>query len=418
LGEGGLDRAERQTKSGKRTLKPKPDSEKATNKRARRRPAHAEKTVTRDSETHIISQPARRVMLNAGLKILFPWAVGALLVLALAVSAQAQNSVPDDIWFDVSFYALPHGPTNSDIQVSAFYDRQLYNVNPFTNARWPVPGMTNLLSINLLGLDSQPASAWVMERELNGNFSPVAAITNYLETFSGLIVAQGFGLTPNQIHALIAGRFYLALDLDKTNYLAKLAPDYSTAQGPYAEALLDPPYFKSSFQGQPHPYGYVNSVVSVGTRKARVLLDASASVDRFYLPMSFTWTVADTRRTILTGSGSQLACQLPPGTFFVSLYARDDMASGYPGGFELDVLTADQAVDVIVGEVNALISDASLRSKLNEILTAAETQFRYNAMLRADASLWRFIVMVNQAQLDQGTKTELIGYAKKILAAE
>ena len=84
-----------------------------------------------------------------------------------------------------------------------------------------MPIYTNLLEV-YFWLPAPAENISLLEMETDGSFTIVADLTNQ----------QRLTLTTNQVQSMVAGSFYLEVDLEDGSYLGQLEPEYAFANGP------------------------------------------------------------------------------------------------------------------------------------------------------------------------------------------
>jgi hypothetical protein len=310
--------------------------------------------------------------------------------------------------FIINFVPLSDSPSNSDLGGGGeFY--HLKPVSPYV----PGPVYTNVLNVSLRSLT--PASEiWVMEETSQGGLHPVIQLTNQVDEGDyGFITGQFLFLTTNQIHSLIAGNWYVAVDFGDSNYLGQLAPQYGFANGPTADARVP-------LIGGPTPPRYYLAI-SPNNQNAKVILDASPSTDPYDLPMEYAWTgwagFATDGPTNFTATGVLSTNIIPLGTYTVRLQVNDDIADGWPYYFSLTVETPAQAVDDLrTGLLNSTLPDYQ-KNVLSRVLVTAMSQFDQGHMIRGCDQLRRFMGLVKSHKLDLSATLFYSGRVQFILDA-
>lgn len=298
-------------------------------------------------------------------------------LMTLAVRGIAQSGIPDMPFF-INFSPLYNSPSNSVLRGVAEYNR----VKQFPAYFPPPQTYTNSLEV-YIGLPAIPEHAWILEKEKDGSFNRVFELTNIFSYYGvsySLIFDQFFTLTPRQIYSLIEGNWYAEVDFGASNYLGNLAPQYAFSPGP--KVVIDIP----PFLGQPSNAYWL---ISPNNRTARLVLDGSQCVDPFYLPMHFSWagwTEADFdfnwTDPIFTDTGMFAVHVFPLGSYIIGLQVNDPIVNGKPYYFPLQVITAGQAVDMIIPNIqNSGIPDPQKQVLIRELSTA-ETLFNRGYMAR------------------------------------
>ena len=337
-----------------------------------------------------------------------------MLLIVLVLSATqgiAQNTILPDMSFSLSLRSLPDLAANTNLVTEATYYRKFL----YYTGQYYVPSLTrtNSLEVIVEGLDTIPTTAWIMEQDNGGHFSPVLAITNFFgDNVSGAYIDQIYTLTPDQIRSLIQGTWYVAFTMDGTNYLGNLTPQYATANGPTVRPVAGPPLIATNY------YGNEYYVLSKDNRAARVVLDGSASTDPFYLPMGYSWQVSTwdaANRLVFAGKGMLLKRDFLVGTYAALLQADDGIATGPTSGFYLHVITASQAVAFAGITVSNSNMSAPQAQSLNSLLKTATTEFDHGRMSQGCFVLQEYLSLVKKFHSDPETTAYLSQYAQRII---
>jgi len=290
------------------------------------------------------------------------------------------------MYFWMDFSPLPGSPDNASLSGSAGY----YRVKSF-----PIPGaptFTNRLEFGM-SMSSPPLESWILEKQPDGSFDPVVEVTNLVEDSGYFYLRPApLTLTTNQIHSLIAGNWYAAVDFGESNYLGQLVPEYDFANGPTAK-VMPPPGFDSSFSYK---------VLSTNNRDTRIVFDASPSTDPFYLPMQFTWTCWDGLRfdgtPAFTSSGVLMTNVFKVGNYGISLQASDSISAGQPYYFTLEVTTADQEISSILAILQQMPLPALKKRVMANALSKAIIKFDrgYTAQGCADLRLFKNLLKASK----------------------
>ena len=229
----------------------------------------------------------------------------------------------------------------------------------------------------------------------------------------GFYIDQSYTLTPNQIRSLALGNWYVAMTLDGTNYLGQLAPQYATAEGPIGRPIFDSPIFATNYL-----IGNEYYVLSKDGHSARMLLNGFASIDRFYLPMTYAWSVRtadNAAKLVFTSTGLEAKMNVPVGSYILTLQADDAIATGIHSGFYLNVITANQAVSFIGIVLSDCNPPTAQSVSLNRVLSAAAADFDRGWTLRGCVETSKYLTLVKKYQFDQETTSYLSMYAQRIL---
>ncbi|HKW30160.1 MAG TPA: hypothetical protein VJT54_12555 [Verrucomicrobiae bacterium] len=323
-----------------------------------------------------------------------------------ALRGIAQSGTPDMPFF-ISFSGLSDSPSNSVLSGEAEYNR-VKQPPPLV----PIDSTyTNRLDV-FIKLPAPPEEAWILEKEADGSLSPVAPVTNLIEDANyGLYFQQAFSLTTNQIDSLIEGNWYAEVDFGDSNYLGNLAPQYGFANGPKA-VMVFPPVI-----GMNVPIGY--TVISPNNRTARFVFDGSHCVDPFYLPMQYFWTgwagYSGVGDPIFTDTGMKATNVFELGPYFIRLQVNDIIANGQPFYFSLQVITAGQAVDLLISDVQSSGIPEHNKRVLVRVLSTAAALFNHGDMLRGRTELEVYQKLVESLHLDSTLTYNLTQPAQDII---
>ena len=253
-------------------------------------------------------------------------------------------------------------------------------------------GLTNFLDF-YIQLPGPPDDAWILERKNNGAFSPVTQITNIFGDGSSGYVSQIILLNTRQVRSLAKGDLYAEVDFGGSNYLSNLAPQYQSANGPAAAIDFLTPVYQQY-------YNYAFAVFIAGNnRSAMVKIDASGSLDPLYLPKRYSWLVYEgdygSAPTILSrNSGSVVTYIFRPGVHSLVLQVDDAFTEGRLLFFNVKVITAAQAVDSIIEEIEYLQLPEKTTRALVRTLSNASTFFERGNLSQGCAELKSFIRQV------------------------
>lgn len=187
------------------------------------------------------------------------------------------------------------------------------------------------------------------------------------------------------------------MDFGASNYLGNLAPQYAFANGP--KVVMDMP----PFLGHPTISYWV---ISPNNRAARFVLDGSHCVDPYYLPMQFSWggwTAADFdlnwTNPIFTASGMFATRIFPLGSYVIGLQVNDPIVNDKPYYFPLQVITAGQAVDMIIPDIQSSGMPDSQKQVLIRVLSTAEALFNRGNMVQGCFALEAYQRLVKSLHL-------------------
>jgi len=184
----------------------------------------------------------------------------------------------------------------------------------------------------------------------DGSFTLVTELTNqYAGGDSSSFYYQPVTLTTNQIYSLIAGNLYVEVDFENSSYLGNFAPEYDYIAGPAATMIFPPIDGITAI-------GYI--VVSPNNRTAKFVLDGSHCVDPFYLPLQLSWagyagfnSFGDPSKIVFTSTNVMVTNVFNIGGYSISLQASDMLAVGEPFYFSVQVVTAGQAVNSFISQL-------------------------------------------------------------------
>jgi len=327
-------------------------------------------------------------------------------LMTLAMRAMAQSQIPDMPFF-ISFSPLSGSPPNSEMWGLANYYR--VKLPP------PVPNLptyTNQLEV-FIRLPALPEDAWIEEKETDGSLAPVAEVTNLIEDVYGFYFQQLLTLTTNQIHSLIEGNWYAEVDFGESNYLGNLAPQYGFANGPTAVMIFPPP------QGMNIAGGY--TVISPNNRTARFVFDGSHCTDPFYLPMQYFWTgwagYLMQGAPVFTNTGILATNVFALGPYVICLEVNDSIANGKPLYFTLQVITAGQAVNSIISDIQSSTMPKNKMRLLTDVLSTAAGLFNHGQMARGCFELEVYKKLVSASHFNSAMTFYLSQPAQDILDA-
>jgi hypothetical protein len=320
-----------------------------------------------------------------------------LMSLALPGFAQNQNQ---DISCSINFTPLSNSPPDSVMWGEADYYQVL---------RPPLPWMTlfytNLLDV-YLSLPTTPKDVWLLLQEKNGTFKPITEVTNVDDQF--------ITLTTNQIHSLVEGSWYVDVDFGDSNYLGHLAPQYLFAIGPTVEMDF-PPVLDE--EGLEHTY----IVISPNNHNATFAFNGSHCTDPFYLPMKYDWTCWTgyfaQGNPIFTARGELTAHVFNLGAYVITLQASDSITSSYPYYFYVNVITASQAINTLITEINGSVLTDNQKRGLVYVLSNAAVQFDDGHMAQGCAELGTYERLVEAMHLNSTVVPYLTQPAQDILNA-
>lgn len=308
-------------------------------------------------------------------------------LMSLAWPAMAQNQTPD-MPFTISFSALSNSPpTPGGLSGLAAYYR---TTKPFLPG---MPSFTNLLEV-FIGLPATPVSAWVLEQQADGSFTPVVELT---DPYHNGYFDQNVLLTTNQIYSMIAGNLYAEVDFDDGSYLGNFAPQYAFVPGPTVKMIFPTPI------GDNIPSGY--TAISPNNHTARVVLDGSHCTDPFYLPIQFSWIAYagyfwDPSQIVFTGTNMMATNVYKLGFYNISLQVADVIATNRPYGFSLRVITAGQAVNTFIPLMRETTMPPAQRLALTEVLSGAASLFNQGQMAQGCAALEVYKQLVKAGHFD------------------
>lgn len=329
-------------------------------------------------------------------------------LMTLVVRGSAQSGTPGMPFF-ISFSPLANSPSNSVLGGGANYRR----IMQFSEYIPPTQIYTNWLEV-YINLPAPPEHAWILEKEQDGSLNQVFEVTNlfsYQLYPYQLYFDQFYTLTTNQIHSLVEGDWYAEVDFGDSNYLGNLAPQYGFANGPKAVMVFPPPY------GMNVANGY--TVISPNNRTARFVFDGSHCVDPFYLPMQFFWNgwagydVSGT--PIFADTGMYAAHVFTIGSYTISLQVNDIIANGQPFYFGLQVITAGQAVNSIISDLQSSGIPEYRKRVLTHVLSTASALFNQGDMIRGCVELEVYQKMVESLHLDSTLTYNLTQPAQDII---
>jgi hypothetical protein len=327
-------------------------------------------------------------------------------VMTLAMRGIAQSGIPDMVFF-VSFSGISGSPSNSVLWGEAEYNRveqiptlPIYQV------------YTNRLDV-FIRLPALPENAWILEKEADGSFLRVAQVTNLIvDAIYGPYGQQSLTLTTNQIYSLIEGNWYAEVDFGDSNYIGNLAPQYELANGPKVVMVFPP------INGYPSRSYFV---ISPNNRNARFDFDGSHCVDPFYLPMQFFWTGwagYDLSGTpIFADTGMDAVNVFAIGSYTIRLQVNDIIENGQPFYFGLQVITAGQAADTIISDIQSSGISEYKKRVLIRVLSTAEALFNHGHMVRGRFELEVYKNIVRASHFDSTLTFNLLQPAQDIIDA-
>lgn len=317
--------------------------------------------------------------------------------MTLALTGIAQNQLADIGGF-FSCSALSNSPP---LPPGAWGGFNYYRTTkPF------LPGMptyTNLLEV-YFWLPASVENISLLEMEPDGSFTIVADLTEQ----------QRLTLTTNQIHSMVAGNFYMEVDLEEGSYLGQLAPEYAFANGPTAKMIFPPPI------GMNLSWGY--TVISPNNRTAKFFLDSSNCTDPFYLPMQFSWVGyvgwdADPSAILFTDTNAMTTKVFNLGAYIISLQASDSIATGQPFYFYINVITAGQAVDSFIAILKTASIPENRKRVLIKVLSEAARFFDHGKMKAGCAQLETYMRLVKTSHHDSQLTSNLLRPAQDVIDA-
>jgi hypothetical protein len=316
-------------------------------------------------------------------------------LMTLAVRGIAQSQIPDMPFF-ISFLPLSGSPTNSEIWGLANY----YRVEQPPPYLPNYPTYTNRLEV-FINLPAPPKGAWVLEQEEDGSFITVMELTNYLT------------LTTNQIHSLIEGNWYAEVDFGESNYLGNLAPQYYAVNGPKV-VMNFPPVI-----GDRVANGY--TLISPNNHNAKFVFDGSHCEDPFYLPMQFFWTgwagYVDAGTPVFTGKGMLETNVFELGPYLIRLQVNDSIVNGQPFYFYLSVITASEAVNLLISDIQNSVLTTNQRRIVIRVLSKAAVQFDKGHMAQGCSELEVYKILVKTLHFDSPLTHNLTQPAQDIISA-
>jgi hypothetical protein len=156
-------------------------------------------------------------------------------------------------------------------------------------------------------------------------------------------------------------------------------------------------------------------VISANNETAAVVMDASASTDPEGDALSFTWFVDGTS----VGTGATIVQELEVGSRQVSVLADDGKGGTDTAALVVHVITAGEAVDMLIAEVEGSETDRKNKRPLIATLKAASAAFERGQTHAAANTLGAFQNKV-RAQIGRTDPTvagELIRIAEEIIGA-
>ena len=308
-----------------------------------------------------------------------------ILLLALPVGLRAQigffppfSDYPN-LEFTVNLAALADAPTNY-LPAGKGY----YFMNHFAIPLGAFPGnqysSTNEFDIAIDLGPNQNATGWIVQQEDDNTFTPVldmgTPIYGYLFPFySGPVVgpthffSQTVPLTADQAQHLAAGRWYVEVWIGSDAYFGRLTPTNIQSVG--AQHLIAGPTYSLGLRS-PFSRDEYDTVIAAGKyRPAAVRLDASSSIDAFYLPLDFYWSEGKQWKS----TQPVVTRYFSTGTHQITLVAADPYSSG-TNIIHLDVISLSEAV----AELKATTLHYQVKKSLSLLmpLLRAEDAFNQN----------------------------------------
>jgi hypothetical protein len=326
-------------------------------------------------------------------------------LMALGLPAFAQNQNPD-LSFYISFSALSNSPPNSALGGSAGYFRVKL---PF------LPGMptyTNRLELGI-NVPAPPEDVCIWEKQEDGSFLPVTEVTNLFgDADNGYYLDQPFTLSPDQVHSLISGNWYVAVDFGSSNYIGNLAPQYAFANGP--TAIADSP---TAYPNTEYSY----TAIALNNRTASVVFDGSHSMDPFYLPIQYFWTgwagIYAGGDSIFTSTNVLTTNVFELGSYIIGLQASDSIADGQPHYLDLQVITAGQTVSALISNIQTTPMPKFQKQVLINVLSTAAKGFNRGNMNQGRFELEFYEQLVRASHFDSTLTFFLLQPAQQIIDA-
>src|SRR6516165_11317701 len=148
-----------------------------------------------------------------------------ILFMVCFMQAWAQNTFIPDMTFPLNFSTVDGSSTNAEIWGQCGY----YRFKRLPNSISGVILATNELEV-YLEFPSLPQDAWIVEKNVDGTFTPVTEITNLFEYNyydHYFYYSQNLSLTKKQILKMLNGGFYAKVGFGGSNYISNLSPENS-----------------------------------------------------------------------------------------------------------------------------------------------------------------------------------------------
>ncbi|HEX7653922.1 MAG TPA: hypothetical protein VF607_10470 [Verrucomicrobiae bacterium] len=319
----------------------------------------------------------------------------------------------EDLIAEIDFVPVNDGAPALPYSGSAYYYHR-YDALP------TLPGfrvLTNALQV-YIPLPGMGTGTGLYQKLANGQFTRIAVITNrYSFDDVTSFYDQYIVLTPKQVGALLTGDLYTKADLGTNHYLGQIIPHFDSATGPVPKITLASPVFEL--------YPLRNYfVVAPNSEYVTVTLDASGTVDPFYLPLSYEWSEFDyesnQQGAILPGNSSKISIQLMVGTPFIAqLSVNDPISKPSLTYIQVQALSPGDALTWerdrrVIGNADL---NVALQQQLVAILNRAIDNFDQGNMRGGVSNLQLFRRVLQSAHLNTYQTGNVLDYVLKVLAA-
>jgi hypothetical protein len=217
---------------------------------------------------------------------------------------------------------------------------------------------------------------------------------------------QAWDLTTNQIHSLVRGNWYAAVNFGDSNYVGNLTP--RGWQGP--------------FIGFPVAYGLHSLwgyyAISPNNRTAKVIFDGSRCEDEFYLPIQCIWSArAAGLSTPFTVTNLMMTNIFDIGFHNGTLQLSDGVVSSSPIDINFEVITAGQAVDQLIRALPINGVSPKNRQVMVRLLSTAVAKFNRGQIALGCVQLEIYQLFVKRLHLGDYLTAQLVQPAQDIIKA-
>jgi hypothetical protein len=303
-----------------------------------------------------------------------------LIFLGFSWGARAQVLEPISMDFQIQFQPVGDDTNSPEFSGPAYFSNVV--PDPYTSSFYYIFAVTDTLEFSE-DLYTRPADILFLKKDKQGEVSVITTYTNFSDyTGTGdYYFDASVRLTKPQISALVSGELYLQIDFPTNSYLGRILPFSYDDNGHTNYVYLGPQAFFDFKTPNYRPISIGVTYITGRTPYADIDVSGDASLDPFYLPMSFSWSIYQGLRggpLLFNRTGTSWRYNFAPGYYTLNLQARDRYGAGQWAYTTIVVETTQQSVNDMISNVQSGAYDNRTAQKFVAILQQASSYFGQN----------------------------------------